>query len=203
MKRYIRFSETSTSGNSYADAYYEIMNLLDDIALGGRFPTKSEKQRLYRLLVSADNATIEDIADANDCYNEHGELCSTWEEMVSALHIQFEHGERISINSSTHINASEEYINKGGFATIDDETVYNNISWIAGEISKQLDRWTKKFGHDCHTVESAIEAFVGMNDDYADWWARSCRSPEAEDKFVKTLIKAMRSQGIELVDDRR
>lgn len=95
MKRYIRFSEAS--GNSYADAYYKIMNLLDDIALSGRFPTKLEKQRLYRLLVPA-NATIEDIADANDCYNAYEELCSTWEEMVSALHIQFEHGERIPIN---------------------------------------------------------------------------------------------------------
>lgn len=201
MKRYIRFSETS--GNSYADAYYEIMNLLDDIALSGRFPTKSEKQRLYRLLVSADNATIEDIADANDCYNEHGELCSTWEEMVSALHIQFEHGERIPINSSTHINASEAYINRGQFAPISDDIIYSDISWIAGEIAKQLDHWTKVFGHDCYTVESAIEAFVMMNDDYADWWARGCSSPEAEDRFVQVLTEAMRSQGIELVDDRR
>lgn len=42
-----------------------------------------------------------------------------------------------------------------------------------------------------------------MNNDYADWWARGCHSPEAEDRFVKALIEVMHSQGIELVDDRR
>lgn len=93
--------------------------------------------------------------------------------------------------------------NRGRYAPISDNAIYNDISWIAGEIAKQLDYWTKVFGHDCYTVESAIEAFVMMNDDYDDWWTRGCSSPEAEDRFVQALIEAMRSRGLELVDDRR
>lgn len=89
MRRYIRSTE-----NPYAEAYYQIMNMLDNLALNGRFPTKAEKQKLDELLAQTDSQDIRDIADANDCYNEHDELCSTWDEMVSALHILFEHGER-------------------------------------------------------------------------------------------------------------
>ena len=87
--------------------------------------------------------------------------------------------------------------------TMGDDTIYKDLPWIAGEIAKQLDYWTKVFGYNCYTVESAIEAFVMMNDDYDDWWARGCNSPEAEDRFIQALTEAMRSQGIELVDDRR
>ena len=83
-------------GNMYANFYHILMNKLDELALSGRFPGKNQKLELDGLLAKSDS-TIEDIADANDCYNEHDELCSTWEELISALHIQFEHGERESI----------------------------------------------------------------------------------------------------------
>jgi hypothetical protein len=90
MKKYIKSNEEPKYSPEY---YYEIMNLLDEIALSGRFPTKAEKKQLDDLLVK-DGAAIEDLADANDCYNIDDELCHTWDEMVSALHILFEHGER-------------------------------------------------------------------------------------------------------------
>ena len=106
---------------------------------------------------------------------------------------------------SNYVKAStDDYIGRGRYVpTMKDDTIYKDLPWIAGEIAKQLDYWTKVFGHDCYTVESAIEAFVMMNDDYDDWWARGCISPEAEDRFVQALIEAMNSRGIELVDDRR
>ena len=93
MKKYIKSNEEQEYSPEY---YYEIMNLLDEIALSGRFPTKAEKKQLDDLLAK-DGATIEDLADANDCYNTDDELCHTWDEMVSALHILFEHGERVSV----------------------------------------------------------------------------------------------------------
>ena len=86
------YNEYSAQVNG-PEAYYEIMNLLDEIALADRFPTSAEKKQLDDLL-ARDGADIEDLADANDCYNADDELCHTWDEMVSALHILFEHGER-------------------------------------------------------------------------------------------------------------
>lgn len=100
---------------------------------------------------------------------------------------------------SNYVKASS----RSRYAPISDDTIYDDISWIAEEIAKKLDYWTKVLGHDCHTVESAIEAFVMMNDDYEDWWARGCNTPEAENRFVQALIDAMSSQGVELIDDRR
>ena len=84
-------TEEPTNSPEY---YYQIMNLLDEIALADRFPTTAEKQQLNELLAK-DGGTIEDMADANDCYNTDDELCHTWDEMVSALHILFEHGDRV------------------------------------------------------------------------------------------------------------
>ena len=84
-------TEEPTNSPEY---YYQIMNLLDEIALADRFPTTTEKQQLNELLAK-DGGTIEDMADANDCYNTDDELCHTWDEMVSALHILFEHGDRV------------------------------------------------------------------------------------------------------------
>ena len=86
-------TEEPTNSPEY---YYQIMNLLDEIALADRFPTTAEKQQLDELLAK-DGSTIEDMADANDCYNTDDELCHTWDEMVSALHILFEHGERVPV----------------------------------------------------------------------------------------------------------
>lgn len=80
--------EEQYDGNGAANFYYQLMNKLDEWALSGYFPGKTQKQELDNLLAKAD-ATIEDIADANDC----GE-CHTWEDIISALHILFEHGER-------------------------------------------------------------------------------------------------------------
>lgn len=110
---------------------------------------------------------------------------------------------KFTVYPSNYVKAAEEYINKGGFAPIGDDVVYKNIPLIAKEVAKKLDYWTREFGHDCYTVESAIEAFVMLSEGYEDWWARGCRGQEAEDRFVQALIEAMRSQGIELVDDRR
>ena len=101
---------------------------------------------------------------------------------------------------SSYVKATEYATSR--HPTISEEVIYNDLPWIAERIAKDLNHWTEKFGHDCYTVESAIEAFVMMNDDYEDWWARGCRSPEDEDRFVQSLIEAMRSQGIELIDNR-
>ena len=104
---------------------------------------------------------------------------------------------------SGYVRASN-YGDRSRYApTMGDDTIYKDLPWIAGEIAKQLNYWTRLFGHDCYTVESAIEAFVMMNDDYADWWARGCRGSEQEDKFVQALIDAFSAIGIDLVDDRR
>lgn len=112
---------------------------------------------------------------------------------------------KFTVYPSNYVKAStDDYTGRGRYApTMGDDTIYKDLPWIAQEVSKKLDYWTKIFGHNCYTVESALEAFLGMNDDYADWWARGCRGQETEDKFVHALIEAMRSQGIELVDDRR
>lgn len=82
-----KFSE-QYDGNATANFYYQLMNKLDQWALSGRFPGADAKKELDNLLIKAEG-TIEDVADANDC----GE-CHTWEDIVSALHILFEHGER-------------------------------------------------------------------------------------------------------------
>lgn len=45
---------------------------------------------------------------------------------------------------SNYVKAEETITNRGRYAPISDDAIYSNISWIAGEIAKQLDRWTKK-----------------------------------------------------------
>ena len=85
-------------GNIYANFYYILMNKLDEWALSGHFPGKNQKLELDGLLAKSDS-TIEDIADANNC----GE-CHTWEDLISALHIQFENGEREAIQASRDIS---------------------------------------------------------------------------------------------------
>lgn len=102
---------------------------------------------------------------------------------------------------SGYVKATEQAVRLRG--PISEDIIYSDLPWIAKEIAKDLNHWTKKFGHDCYTVESAIEAFVMMNTDYEDWWARGCGTPEAEDRFVRALIEAMRTQGIELIDNRK
>ena len=81
-------------GNVEANFYYQLMNKLDKWALSGTFPGIEAKKELDNLL-SKIGGTIEDVADANDCYNADDNLCSTWDEMVSALHILFEQGKRV------------------------------------------------------------------------------------------------------------
>ena len=112
---------------------------------------------------------------------------------------------KFTVYPGNYVKAStDDYTSRGRYApTMGDDTIYKDLPWIAQEVSKQLGYWTKTFGHDCYTVESALEAFLGMNDDYADWWARGCRGQEAEDRFVQALIEAMDAIGIELIDDRR
>ena len=84
-------TEESTNSPEY---YYQIMNLLDEVALAGRTLTSAEKMQLDALLVK-DGSDIEDIADANDCYTPDGRHCSTWDEMVLALKGLFESGDRV------------------------------------------------------------------------------------------------------------
>ena len=92
MKRYVR-----SSSNPEADAYFEIMNLLDDAALRGSRLTTNEKKKLDSLKIAADITDIRDIADANDCYTPDDDLCSTWDEMVIALRGLFESGDRVPV----------------------------------------------------------------------------------------------------------
>ena len=82
--------------------YFQIMNLLDEVALANRELTAEEIKALDYLMSKdelnigePDDNPILDIADANDCYTEDDELCSTWDEMVIALRNNFISGDRI------------------------------------------------------------------------------------------------------------
>ena len=79
--------------------YYQIMNLLDDVALSGRNLTNADRQKLDELFAKDVDAgmsdSIEDYADANDCYTPNGDLCSTWDKMVIALRDLFRSGDRV------------------------------------------------------------------------------------------------------------
>lgn len=77
--------------------YYQIMNLLDEVALANRELT-AEAVEALNYLREKDGGDIEDMADANDCYTEDDELCSTWAEMVIALRGLFASGDRIHIS---------------------------------------------------------------------------------------------------------
>ena len=90
MKRYIRADEEEYS----VEYYYRIMNLLDDIALAHRELTPMERQKLD-VFLAMDGGDIKDMADANDCYNEDGTLCHTWDEMILALNGLWECGDRV------------------------------------------------------------------------------------------------------------
>ena len=83
----------------HVQAYYDIMNLLDDAALANRKLTPAEIKKLDDLFVKSDTDAIEDIADANDCYTPDGELCATWDEMVVALRGLFDSGDRGPVGS--------------------------------------------------------------------------------------------------------
>ena len=74
--------------------YFQIMNLLDGVALANRDLTEEEIEALDYLR-KKDGGAIEEMADANDCYTENEELCSTWPEMVIALRNNFISGDRI------------------------------------------------------------------------------------------------------------
>ena len=90
MKRYIRADEEEYS----VEYYYRIMNLLDDIALAHRELTPMERQKLD-VFLAMDGGDIKDMADANDCYNEDGTLCHTWDEMILALNRLWECEDRV------------------------------------------------------------------------------------------------------------
>lgn len=97
MKRYVKASDESTP-----EYYYQIMNFLDDVALSGRELTLADRAQLADWLqkdkkCGLGTGSIEEIADANDCYTPSGDLCSTWDEMVIALRGLFESGDRIHI----------------------------------------------------------------------------------------------------------
>lgn len=81
--------------------YYQIMNILDDVALSDRDLTGADRRKLDALYAKdmdeGVGSRIEDYADANDCYTPNGDLCSTWDEMVVALRELFESGDRVSI----------------------------------------------------------------------------------------------------------
>lgn len=83
--------------NRRIETYYQIMNILDDIALGNRYLTTTELIQLQDLSAEGEHS-IEDIADANNC----GE-CHTWKELVDCLREQFTNGDRVPINSADDI----------------------------------------------------------------------------------------------------
>ena len=82
------------SVNPYLENYYEMMNILDSVALSGKSLTPEQKRELDRL--AAENGDIQDeieaTADANDCG-----FCSTWDDIVVALRKLFASGERFPI----------------------------------------------------------------------------------------------------------
>ena len=74
-------------------AYFEIVNICDRIALSGvEIIAENIRPELVQLnkLLEIDGGTIAEIADANDCGN-----CSTWTELIKALRHNFIIGERV------------------------------------------------------------------------------------------------------------
>ena len=110
MKRYIKQSGVNPEQKKVTAAteesectpeyYYQIMNMLDDVALSNRDLTPEEIATLDDLNAKdaeygLGGGDIRDMADANDCYTPDGTLCSTWDEMVIALRDLFKSGERV------------------------------------------------------------------------------------------------------------
>ena len=73
------------------EAYFTIMNVLDEHALNGKELTPNTILFLD-CLADIGEHEIPDIADANDCGR-----CSTWSEVVSELAENFKSGNRICI----------------------------------------------------------------------------------------------------------
>ena len=70
------------------------------------------------------------------------------------------------------------------------EEVKADLDFIADSISKQLDN------RDLITTEKIIEQFVGMNDDYADFWSRGVNDYDVEKEFVTSLVDKLAEHGI-------
>lgn len=73
-----------------------------------------------------------------------------------------------------------------------------DMSFVAQSVARRL-----KARHlDEVTIDQVIEAFVEMNDDYADYWARALRTPEQEKEFVDQLLAELANYGItDVIDD--
>ena len=84
--------------NTEIEAYYEIMNILDEHAMHNRPLTMQDIMKLHSLAKEND-LTIEDIADANDCGD-----CHKWTELVAVMKEQFKSGERVPIKSSESVD---------------------------------------------------------------------------------------------------
>ena len=93
---------TTDVSNPYAESYYAIMNMLDNMILNNQPLTTRD---LYRLqdMASAEGHTIEDIADANDC----GE-CHTWQDLYNALKALHKSGERVSVTTTDSVESAEK-----------------------------------------------------------------------------------------------
>ena len=71
------------------ELYYAIMNIVDYLAINEDTPIKGSLYSILDRLSHLAEATIEDIADANDCGK-----CETWIELVEKIRKLHKSGER-------------------------------------------------------------------------------------------------------------
>lgn len=84
--------------NPEVEIYYQIMEILDDIALGNIALTMDVIFQLQELASEA-GITIADIADANNCGD-----CRNWNDLIECLKAQFASGDRVAITGADEID---------------------------------------------------------------------------------------------------
>ena len=62
-------------------------------------------------------------------------------------------------------------------------------------VADTLAQYIKQTGRS--DMESVVERFRNMNDDYDDWWARGLRTREQEQEFLDDIAHRMRKYGVE------
>lgn len=92
----------------------------------------------------------------------------------------------------------KRYIKSNYHPPIPRDTI--DIEWVAERIEGLLKYWSQKYNHPI-TTEDVIEAFMSMNDEYDDFWARGLRTVGEEKDFINELLVELRKYGIDEVID--
>ena len=144
--------------NDYINNYYQIMNILDDVAVNNK---PLDMQTIYQLqnLASEEGIAIEDIADANDC----GE-CHNWKELVDCLRDQFANGDRVPINSSDDIQ-DYKYLNEATRLAEAIKKIASNpdtLDNFESYVAIHGDDWFSAYVTDLNGLVSEFEQFSNI-----------------------------------------